>query len=337
MGISIGSGSQRNVVCHRTSGNAGTMAATCHGYGSEGGTESFLFVVDQRPTATTQTRALVTDLMCQVVSNENVKSALGKVKANKGAPGIDKMPVDELGKWLKANWSPLKESLLDGSYRPQPVRGVEIPKTNGGIRQLGIPTVIDRFVQQAMLQVLTPVLDPTFSVSSYGFRPDKSAHDALLQAKEYVLDGRIYVVDIDLAQFFDRVCHDILMARLARHVGDKMFLRTVRRFLEAGMMRGGVCITSDTGTPQGGPLSPILANLLLDDLDKELEHRGHKFCRYADDCNIYVYSQAAGERVMASVTHFLEKKLKLQVNQDKSAVALVDERKFLGYSLTSYG
>jgi RNA-directed DNA polymerase len=291
----------------------------------------------QQFPAMCQRRALTDDLMLQVVSDKNVIRALKKVKANKGAPGIDGMPVDELGKWLKVNWKELRTTLLEGSYQPQPIRGVDIPKASGGTRQLGIPTVVDRFVQQAMLQVLTPILDTTFSTSSYGFRPGKSAHQALQQAKEYVLEGRPYVVDIDLAQFFDRVNHDILMSRLARHVSNKTFLRLVRRFLQAGMMRGGVCIAREEGTSQGGPLSPLLANLLLDDLDKELEQRGHRFCRYADDCNIYVQSQAAGERVMRSITLFLEKKLKLQVNQQKSAVALVEERKFLGYRLTSYG
>lgn len=315
----------------------GRMGTTRLGQGGDDGIQAPRCAEEQPNTACAHARALADDLLRQVVSDENVIRALRKVKANGGAPGIDGMPVDEFGKWLKAHWTDLRTSLLDGTYRPQPVRAVDIPKPNGGTRQLGIPTVVDRFVQQAMLQVLTPVLDPTFSASSYGFRPGKSAHQALLQAKAYVLEGRPYVVDIDLAQFFDRVNHDILMARLARHVGDKPFLRIVRRFLQAGIMRGGVCVRREEGTPQGGPLSPLLANLLLDDLDKELERRGHRFCRYADDCNIYVQSQAAGERVMASLIHFLETKLKLQVNQAKSAVALVDERKFLGYRLTSYG
>jgi RNA-directed DNA polymerase len=337
MGISRDAGFQQSADDQTTLIIDGVMDTARHGQGGDGGTQSPRCVEEQPFTAKRQTRALADDLMRQVVSDENVLRALKKVKANKGAPGIDGMPVEELGSWLKAQWKVLRTTLLEGSYQPQPVRAVDIPKSNGGIRPLGIPTVVDRFVQQSMLQVLTPVLDPTFSTSSYGFRPGKSAHQALLQAKEYVLEGQPYVVDMDLAQFFDRVNHDILMARLARHVGDKTFLRLVRRFLQAGMMRGGVCVIREEGTPQGGPLSPLLANLLLDDLDKVLEQRGHVFCRYADDCNIYVQSQAAGERVMASITQFLETKLKLQVNREKSAVALVDERKFLGYRLTSYG
>lgn len=217
------------------------------------------------------------------------------------------------------------------------MRRADIPKLGGGMRQLGIPTVVDRFVQQAILQVLEPLLDPTFSASSYGFRPGRGAHDALAAASQYVADGRTIVVDLDLEKFFDRVNHDVLMARLARRIADKRLLRIVRRFLQAGMMHEGVCVERYEGTPQGGPLSPLLANLLLDDLDKELERRGHGFCRYAADCNIYVQSKAAGERVMASVTKFLEKRLRLRVNGDKSAVAHVSQRKFLGHRLISGG
>jgi RNA-directed DNA polymerase len=235
------------------------------------------------------------------------------------------------------NRDSLIANLLDGSYKPQPVRGVSIPKPGGGERQLGIPTVVDRLVQQAITQILDPILDPTFSASSFGFRSGRSAHDALRQARVYVADGNETVVDLDLEKFFDRVNHDILMSRLARRIGDKRLLRIVRRFLQAGMMDQGVCNERREGTPQGGPLSPLLANLLLDDLDKELEHRGHRFCRYADDCNIYVRSQAAGERVMASVTAFLEGRLRLRVNQKKSAVAPVGERQFLGHRLGKRG
>jgi RNA-directed DNA polymerase len=214
---------------------------------------------------------------------------------------------------------------------------VEIPKPGGGMRQLGIPTVVDRLVQQAISQVLEPILDPSFSAASFGFRPGRSAHDALARAREYVADGRSVVVDIDLEKFFDRVNHDVLMARLARRIGDKRLLRIVRRFLQAGLMQQGVCIARHEGTPQGGPLSPLLANLLLDDLDRELERRGHAFCRYADDCNIYVRSPAAGQRVMAAVTAFLEGRLRLRVNRQKSAVATVEERQFLGHRLWPSG
>ncbi|MBI2907970.1 MAG: group II intron reverse transcriptase/maturase [Chloroflexi bacterium] len=247
------------------------------------------------------------------------------------------MTVKELDGWLAEHREELIASLREGSYQPQEVRGVEIPKPGGGLRQLGIPTVVDRLVQQAILQVLEPLLDPSFSESSYGFRPGRSAHSALRQGMEYVRDGRGIVVDIDLGKFFDRVNHDILMARLARMVSDKRLLKIIRRFLEAGMMRNGVCVARHEGTPQGGPLSPLLANLLLDDLDKELERRGHCFCRYADDCNIYVRTQEAGERVMASVTKFLEERLRLRINRKKSAVAPVAERKFLGHRLFGGG
>ena len=243
------------------------------------------------------------------------------------------MTVDDLRLWIAQNKDTLSTALLDGSYQPQPVRGVEIPKPGGGKRQLGIPTVVDRLVQQAILQVLEPLLDPNFSASSFGFRPGRGTHAALLRAQEYVADGREVVVDLDLEKFFDRVNHDILISRLARRIGDKRLLRIIRRFLAVGIMQHGLSSVRHEGTPQGGPLSPLLSNLLLDDLDKELERRGHRFCRYADDCNIYVRSQAAGERVMASVTSFLANRLRLQVNREKSAVAPVEERKFLGHRL----
>lgn len=276
--------------------------------------------------------------MEQVCEPANLNRAYARVMANKGSPGVDGLTVGKLGDWIKRHKQTFIASLLDGSYQPQPVRGVQIPKPGGkGMRQLGIPTVVDRLVQQAMLQVLEPILDPTFSASSYGFRPGRGAHDALSAARRHVADGRAIVVDIDLEKFFDKVNHDILMARLGRWVGDKRMLRIIGRFLRAGLMQDGVCVNREEGTPQGGPLSPMLANLLLDDLDKELEKRGHRFCRYADDCNIYVASEAAGERVLASVTEFLEKKLRLRVNRDKSAVAHVTERKFLGHRLLPGG
>ena len=312
-------------------------AALRPGGGGEGGTGPAPSEASQARAAWAQERALTQDLMEAVSSAANLNAAYKRVKANGGSAGVDGMTVDDLKGWIAVHREALIASLLDGSYRPQRVRGVRIPKPGGGERQLGIPTVVDRLVQQAIAQVLEPVLDPLFSGSSYGFRPGRGAHDALRQAREYVADGYEVVVDLDLEKFFDRVNHDILMARLARRVGDKRLLRIVRRFLQAGMMQDGVCIERHEGTPQGGPLSPMLANLLLDDLDKELERRGHRFCRYADDCNIYVRSQAAGERVMASVTTFLENRLKLRVNRQKSAVAPVGERQFLGHRLGRAG
>lgn len=268
-----------------------------------------------------------------VVGAENLRRALRRVLVNKGSPGVDGMTVQELPEYLKREWLRLREELLEGRYRPQAVRRVEIPKDGGGVRELGIPTVVDRLIQQAILQVLTPLYDPTFSLRSYGFRPGKSAHQALEQAREYVASGRGWVVDIDLEKFFDRVNHDLLMGRLARRIGDKRLLRLIRRYLEAGVLLNGVVVERGEGTPQGGPLSPLLANILLDELDQELERRGHRFCRYADDCNIYVQSQRAGERVMASVTRFLEKKLRLKVNRAKSAVGRPSGREFLGYRI----
>lgn len=308
-----------------------------HDAGGKGGTRPAAYEESQAVTASERERALTRDLMERICERANLNRAYKRVKANKGAAGVDGMTVDELYNWLAGHKEELIASLRDGSYQPREVRGVEIPKDGGGVRQLGIPTVVDRLVQQAILQVLEPLLDPTFSESSYGFRPGRNAHDALRQGAEYVRDGRGIVVDIDLEKFFDRVNHDILMARLARRVGDKRLLRIIRRFLEAGMMRNGVCVERHEGTPQGGPLSPLLANLLLDDLDKELERRGHCLCRYADDCNIYVRTREAGERVMASLTSFLERKLRLRVNREKSAVAHVAERKFLGHRLIGDG
>jgi len=273
-------------------------------------------------------------LMETVVARENLLKAYAQVMRNKGAAGIDGMPVEQLKPYLQAHWAQIKEALLDGTYQPQAVRCVKIPKPNGGVRQLGIPTVLDRLIQQALHQVLSPLLEPGFSEASYGFRPGRNAHDAVKQARAYVAEGRRWIVDLDLEKFFDRVNHDVLMSRLARRISDKRVLRVIRSYLQAGLMSGGVVSQRVAGTPQGGPLSPLLSNVLLDELDKELERRGHKFCRYADDCNIYVRSKAAGERVMASVTKFLAKRLRLKVNLEKSAVARPWERKFLGYSMT---
>lgn len=271
-----------------------------------------------------------------ILSRENMMAALRRVVANQGAPGIDEMSVEDLRGHLATHWPRIREELLAGRYRPMPVRGVEIPKPGGGKRLLGIPTVIDRLIQQAMHQVLTPLFDPGFSSSSYGFRPGRSAHDAVLAARSHMAAGRRFVVDLDLEKFFDRVNHDVLMARVARRVADKRVLRLIRRYLQAGLMLGGVATARTEGTPQGGPLSPLLSNFLLDDLDKELERRGHAFCRYADDCNVYVQSRRAGERVMASLTRFLAERLRLTVNLAKSAVDRPWNRSFLGYSVTAH-
>lgn len=308
-----------------------------HGVSGEGGIGPAASEEQQTHTASNRERALAIDLMERVCERGNLNKAYKRVKANKGAPGVDGMTVGDLYGWLGEHKEELIARLMDGSYEPQAIRGVEIPKPGGGKRQLGIPTVVDRLIQQAILQVLGPMLDSTFSDSSYGFRPKRSAHQAVRRGAEYVAEGYGIVVDMDLEKFFDRVNHDVLMARLARRVADKRLLRIVRRYLEAGMMRNGVKVERHEGTPQGGPLSPLLANLLLDDLDKELERRGHRFCRYADDCNIYVRTRAAGERVMASITVYVERELRLRVNREKSAVARVEERKFLGYRLLKGG
>jgi len=315
----------------------GSGDGVCPGAGGEGGTGPAAREESQTPAVSERKRALTGALMERVCERENLNRAYKRVKANKGAPGVDGMTVGDLRNWLVEHKEELIEALRNGTYQPQPVRGAEIPKPGGGMRRLGIPTVVDRLVQQAILQVLEPILDPTFSESSFGFRRGRGAHGALRQARRYVEDGRTIVVDMDLEKFFDRVNHDILMARLARHIGDKRLLRIIRRFLQAGMMSEGVCVERHEGTPQGGPLSPLLANLLLDDLDKELERRGHCFCRYADDCNIYVRSKAAGERVMVSITQFLERRLRLRVNREKSAVDYVEKRKFLGHRLLAGG
>ena len=272
-------------------------------------------------------------LMEAVVARPNMLAALKRVQANKGSPGVDQMTVQQLPGWLREHWKELKAALLAGRYRPQAVKRVEIPKPGGGMRQLGIPTVVDRLLQQALLQVLEPVFEPTFSDHSYGFRPRRSAHQALAAAKRYVAAGREWVVDLDVEKFFDQVNHDKLMGKLAQRVADKRLLLLVREYLRAGVLVNGVVLERQEGTPQGGPLSPLLANIVLDELDRELEQRGHRFCRYADDCNIYARSQRAGQRVMASVSRFVTERLKLKVNAGKSAVARVSERQFLGYRL----
>jgi RNA-directed DNA polymerase len=272
--------------------------------------------------------------MEEVLRRENLLAALRRVQANKGAPGIDGMTVDELPDHLRTAWPAIREQLLSATYVPSPVREVQIPKPDGGTRMLGIPTVLDRLITQAISQVMSPIFDPAFSAQSYGFRQGRSAHQAVQQVCAQIADGYRWVVDLDLEKFFDRVNHDVLMSRLARRIKDKRVLRLIRRYLQAGMMANGLTTARREGTPQGGPLSPLLSNILLDELDKELERRGHKFCRYADDCNIYVQSRSAGERVMKSLTGFLERRLRLRVNAEKSAVARPWERKFLGYSLT---
>jgi RNA-directed DNA polymerase len=289
-------------------------------------------------TAATETASPeATKLMEQVVGYENVRNAFRRVKSNKGAAGIDGMTVEGLGPYLKGDWGRIRQELLSGEYVPQPVRRVDIPKRGGkGTRMLGIPTVVDRFIQQAVLQVLSPIFDPMFSEASYGFRPGRSQHQAIKAAQKHVEAGNRWVVDMDLEKFFDRVNHDVLMSRVARRVKDKRLLKLIRNFLEAGIMYEGIVQDHEEGTPQGGPLSPLLSNILLDDLDKELERRGHAFCRFADDSNIYVRSRAAGERVMESITRFLAERLRLTVNQAKSAVDRPWKRKFLGYSLTSH-
>jgi RNA-directed DNA polymerase len=269
-----------------------------------------------------------------IVERENLKKALAQVKRNKGAAGVDGMSVEDLAAYLKEHWLAIRSKLLDGTYKPQPVRRVEIPKASGGLRPLGIPTVLDRFIQQAVMQVLQAEWDRTFSETSYGFRPGRSAHQAVAKAQEYIASRHAVVVDIDLEKFFDRVNHDILMGLVAKRVADKRLLKLIRGFLTAGVLEGGLVSPTEEGAPQGGPLSPLLSNLMLDVLDKELQKRGHRFVRYADDCNIYVRSRKAGERVLASIETFLEKRLKLRINKAKSAVARPNVRKFLSFSFT---
>jgi RNA-directed DNA polymerase len=274
-------------------------------------------------------------LMEEILDPENLREALKRVKANKGSAGMDRMTVELLPGYLKKHWPEIREQVLSGTYKPQPVLRVEIPKPDGGVRKLGIPVVVDRFLQQAVMQVLQRKWDPTFSEHSYGFRPNRSARQAVAQAHEYIAKGHTWVVDFDLEKFFDRVNHDKLMGLVAKRITDKRVLKLIRAFLSAGVMEKGLVSAIDEGTPQGGPLSPLLSNIVLDELDRELERRGHLFVRYADDCNIYVRSQRAGERVMESLTGFITKKLKLKVNGEKSAVARPWERKFLGFSFTA--
>lgn len=273
-------------------------------------------------------------LMDRILSRENLIEALKRVEKNKGSHGIDGMSVKSLRRHLYENWDTLCDSLRRGTYQPNPVRRVEIPKPNGGVRLLGIPTVTDRFIQQAIAQVLTPLFDPTFSEHSYGFRPNRRGHDAVRKARGYISEGYRWVIDMDLEKFFDKVNHDKLMGILASRIQDRLVLKLIRKYLKAGIMINGVVYDAEEGTPQGGPLSPLLSNILLDKLDKELERRGHKFVRYADDCNIYMKSKKAGERVMNSITCFIEQKLKLKVNREKSAVDRPWKRKFLGFSFT---
>jgi len=295
---------------------------------SEGGTEPVAaWRRSENPASDEQ-------LMEEVCQGDKLRRALKRVQQNRGSPGVDGMTVEELADYLREHWPAIREQLLNGTYQPQPVKRVKIPKLGGGVRELGIPTVLDRFIQQVLLQVLQPKWDPKFSEHSYGFRPNRSAHQAVAAAQRHIAEGYRWVVDIDLEKFFDRVNHDLLMARVAQRVADKRMLKLIRAYLNAGVMEDGLVRPIGKGTPQGGPLSPLLSNLVLDELDRELERRGHHFVRYADDCNIYVRSQRAGLRVKASITRFLTKKLKLKVNEDKSAVARPQKRKFLGFSFT---
>ncbi len=275
-------------------------------------------------------------LIEQMIERGNLEAAWKRVRSNKGAAGMDGLDIEGTATLIRREWDAIKARLRAGTYRPRPVRRVEIPKANGGTRKLGVPTVLDRFIQQAALQVLSPLFEPGFSEHSYGFRPGRSAHQAVLAARDYQKDGKRWVVDLDLASFFDEVNHDLLMAGVRRKVRDVRMLKLIRSFLNSGVMAGGVTQPTEKGTPQGGPLSPLLSNVLLDDLDKELEKRGHRFCRYADDCNIYVGSRRGGERAMDSITRFLEGDMKLKVNREKSAVARPVMRIFLGYSFTAH-
>jgi RNA-directed DNA polymerase len=324
--MSLGSDMQQNIQTELN------FSLTPAGEAREAGSEE----AESLPaTNDPQSPARTNRLMEEVCERENLKEALRRVKANKGSAGIDRMTVDGIAGYLKQHWPAIRQRLLSGTYQPKPVRRVEIPKPDGGVRKLGIPTVLDRFIQQAVMQVLQAQWDPTFSDHSYGFRPGRSAHQAVAQAQRYIAEGHGWCVDLDLEKFFDRVNHDKLMGQIAKRVGDKRLLKLIRAFLNAGVMENGLVSPSVEGTPQGGPLSPLLSNLVLDELDRELERRGHRFVRYADDSNIYVRSQRAGQRVMKNVTRFITQKLKLKVNETKSAVARPQERKFLGFSFTA--
>jgi RNA-directed DNA polymerase len=323
--VSLGSEMQQNIQ------NELNFSLTPGGEAREAGreeTESLSTANDPESPASTNR------LMEAVCERENLKEALRRVKANRGSAGVDGMTVGGISDYLKQHWPAIREQLLNGTYEPRPVRRVEIPKPDGGVRKLGIPTVLDRFIQQAVMQVLQRQWDPTFSESSYGFRPRRSAQQAVAQAQKHIAEGHGWCVDLDLEKFFDRVNHDKLMGQIAKRVEDKRLLKLIRAFLNAGVMENGLVSPSVEGTPQGGPLSPLLSNLVLDELDRELEHRGHRFVRYADDCNVYVRSERAGQRVMESVTQFITQKLKLKVNEVKSAVARPQERKFLGFSFS---
>ncbi len=324
--MSLGSDMQQNIQAELN------FSSTPAGEAREAGREETeLLPATNDPESPARTNRL----MEEVCERENLKEALRRVKANKGSAGVDRMTVDGIADYLKQHWPAIREQLLSGTYQPKPVRRVEIPKPDGGVRKLGIPTVLDRFIQQAVMQVLQRQWDPTFSDHSYGFRPGRSAHQAVAQAQRYIAEGHSWCVDLDLEKFFDRVNHDKLMGQIAKRVGDKRLLKLIRAFLNAGVMENGLISPSVEGTPQGGPLSPLLSNLVLDELDRELERRGHRFVRYADDSNIYVRSQRAGQRVMKSVTRFITQKLKLKVNETKSAVARPQVRKFLGFSFTA--
>src|SRR6201996_7205837 len=324
--MSLGSDMQQNIQTELD------FSSTPAGEAREaGGGETELLPATNEPESPARTNRL----MEEVWERENLKEALQRVKANKGSAGIDRMTVDGIADYLKQHWLAIRDQLLSGTYQPKPVRRVEIPKPDGGGRKLGIPTVLDRFIQQAVMQVLQKQWDSTFSDHSYGFRPGRSAHQAVGQAQRYIAEGHSWCVDLDLEKFFDRVNHDKLMGQIAKRVGDKRLLKLIRAFLNAGVMENGLVSPSVEGTPQGGPLSPLLSNLVLDELDRELERRGHRFVRYADDCNIYVRSERAGQRVMESISRFITQKLKLKVNEAKSAVAPPQQRKFLGFSFSA--